>query len=67
MNNLYFIETDKFELLDIKVNEILKENDLSRDNLITYDMEEVNIADAIIGLPIETSDLDKDWSPPVFW
>ena len=50
MNNLYFIETDKFELLDIKVNEILKENDLSRDNLITYDMEEVNIADAIIDL-----------------
>ena len=50
MNNLYFIETDKFELLDIKVNEILKENDLSRDNLITYDMEEINIADAIIDL-----------------
>ena len=50
MNNLYFIETDKYELLDIKVNEILKENNLTRDNLITYDMEEVNISDAIIDL-----------------
>lgn len=50
MNNLYFIETDKHELLDIKVNEILKENNLTRDNLITYDMEEVNISDAIIDL-----------------
>ena len=50
MNNLYFIETDKHELLDIKVNEILRENNLTRDNLITYDMEEVNISDAIIDL-----------------
>lgn len=50
MNNLYFIETDKHELLDIKVNEILKENNLTRDNLIIYDMEEVNISDAIIDL-----------------
>ena len=50
MNNLFFIETDKHELLDIKVNEILKENNLTRDNLITYDMEEVNISDAIIDL-----------------
>lgn len=50
MNNLYFIETDKHELLDIKVNEILKENNLTRENLITYDMEEVNISDAIIDL-----------------
>ena len=50
MNNLYFIETEIKELLDIKVDEILKENNLTRDNLITYDMEEVNIADAIIDL-----------------
>ena len=50
MSNLYLIETDKYELLDIKVNEILKENDLTRDNLITYDMEEVNVSDAIIDL-----------------
>lgn len=50
MSNLYLIETDKYELLDIKVNEILKENNLTRDNLIIYDMEEVNISDAIIDL-----------------
>ena len=50
MNNLYFIETDNFELLNMKVNEILKENHLSIDNLITYDMEEVNISVAIMDL-----------------
>ena len=50
MNNLYFIETDNLEILDIKVKEILKENKLSIDNLITYDMEEVNISDAIVDL-----------------
>lgn len=50
MNNLYFIETDNLEILDIKVKEILKENKLSIDNLLTYDMEEVNISDAIVDL-----------------
>ncbi len=50
MNNLYFIETDSYELLEIKVGEILKKNKLTRDNLITYDMEETNISDAIIDL-----------------
>lgn len=50
MNNLYFIETDNLEILNIKVNEILKKNDLTIDNLITYDMEEVNIASAIVDL-----------------
>ncbi len=50
MNNLYFIETDIFELLEIKVNEILKENKLTTDNLISYDMEEVNVSDAIVDL-----------------
>ena len=50
MSNLYFIETDKHELLEIKVYDILKENDLTKDNLITYDMEEVNVSDAIIDL-----------------
>ena len=50
MNNLYFIETDTKELLDIKVGEILKENKLTNDNLVTYDMEETNIANAIMDL-----------------
>lgn len=50
MNNLYVVETDNPQILIIKVNEILKENKLSLDNLITYDMEEVNITDAIIDL-----------------
>ena len=52
MNNLYFIETDNYEILEIKLDEILKENKLSIDNLITYDMEETNISDAIIDLHI---------------
>ena len=50
MSSLYLIETDNFELLNMKVGDILKKNKLTLDNLITYDMEEVNIADAIIDL-----------------
>ena len=50
MNNLYFIESDSFDLIDIKVNEILNKNNLTRDNLIIYDLEEINISDAIVDL-----------------
>ena len=50
MNNLYFIETEIKELLDTKVDEILKDNHLTRDNLVTYDLEEVNISEAIMDL-----------------
>jgi len=50
MNNLYFIETDSYELLEMKVKEILKNNKLTNDNLITYDMEEVNVSLAIVDL-----------------
>ena len=50
MNNIYFIETDSYELLEIKVGEILKKNKLTITNLISYDMEETNISDAIIDL-----------------
>lgn len=50
MNNLYFVETDNYELLTMKVNDILKENHLSNSNLITYDMETVNIKEAIMDL-----------------
>ena len=47
MNNLYVIESIDYNRIILKVNEILKENKLSTDNLITYDMEEVNISVAI--------------------
>jgi len=50
MNNLYFIETDSYEILEMKVNDIIKENKLSANSLITYDMDETNISDAIIDL-----------------
>ena len=40
MNNLYFIETEYNEILNNKVDNILKENNVSKDNLIVYDMEE---------------------------
>ena len=50
MNNLYFIETDNSDILELKVKDILKNNNLSLDNLITYDMEEINIDEAIMDL-----------------
>ena len=50
MNNLYFIETNNPDILDLKVQDILKENELTNDNLIIYDMEEVNVSDAIVDL-----------------
>ena len=50
MNNLYFIETDNIELLNMRVGDILKKNNLTFDSLITYDMEDTNIVDAIVDL-----------------
>lgn len=50
MNNLYFIETDNIDILNIKVNEILKKNNLDSSNLVIYDMDEANISDAIVDL-----------------
>ena len=50
MNNLYLIESNNKEIIDIKVKDILDKNKLSNDNLICYDMEETNISDAIIDL-----------------
>ena len=50
MNNLYFIESSNYDLINIKVNEILSKYNLSRNDLIVYDMEECNISDAIINL-----------------
>ena len=50
MNNLYFIESDNYELLNIKVRDLLNKLKLSNDNLIVYDMELTDIKDAIIDL-----------------
>ena len=50
MNNLYFIECDNNELIKIKIEDLLKENKLSENNLVTYDMEETNVYDAIMDL-----------------
>ena len=50
MNNLYFIETEYSDILNKKIDDILKQNNLTKDNLITYDMEENSITDAIIDL-----------------
>lgn len=50
MNNLYFIETEYLEILNNCVDNILKENNLIKEDLITYDMEEANIVDAIIDI-----------------
>ena len=50
MNNLYFIESNNYDLIRIKINEILTKHNLSQDNLIIYDMEETNISEAIINL-----------------
>ena len=50
MHNLYYIETNNLLLLNMKVEEILKENKLTTDNLITYDMETNDIAMAIMDL-----------------
>ena len=50
MTNLYFIETDNYELLNMKVSDILKQKNITSDNLIVYDMEEINVANAIMDL-----------------
>ena len=50
MNNLYLLESDNSKIIDKKIEEILKENKLSKDNLITYDMELIPITDAIMDL-----------------
>lgn len=49
MNNIYFLEGETL-LLNKKIEEILKENKQDKKNLITYDMEEVNISNAIMDL-----------------
>lgn len=50
MNNLYFIESDSFNLIIVKVKEILAKRQIDFDNLVIYDMEETNISSAIMDL-----------------
>ena len=50
MNNIYFLESDSQELIDIKIKELLKNNKFDNYSFITYDMEEINVSDAIIDL-----------------
>ena len=50
MDNLYFIESDIHEIIDLKIRELLSKYKLDSSNLIVYDMEEVNISDAIVDL-----------------
>ena len=44
MNNLYLIESDNPKVIDKKLSDLLKDK---KENLITYDMEEVNISTVI--------------------
>ena len=50
MNNLYFIESDNHIILDKYVKEILKDNKISIEELIRYDLDEVNISNVIMEL-----------------
>ncbi len=50
MHNLYYLESDNDIIIDEKIEEILKDNKLSQDNLIIYDMDEVPIENAIMDL-----------------
>lgn len=50
MNNIYLLESDNYLLLDIKIDEILKQNHFKKEDLITYDLEEVNVSNAILDL-----------------
>ena len=47
MNNLYLIIGENDTVINLKLKEILKDN---YDNLITYDMENINISNAIMDL-----------------
>ena len=49
MNNLYFLESDSNSLINLKIKEILKKLKIDEE-IITYDMDEVNISDAIMDL-----------------
>jgi len=50
MTNLYFLEGDNHILLDMQIKDILKENNLPEDILVTMDMMEKNISEATLYL-----------------
>ena len=50
MNNLFLIENDNNELIFHEIEDILKKNQVKIDDLITFDMEEVNVSNAIMEL-----------------
>ena len=50
MNNLFLIESTNEAIIKTLIDDILKKNKFNKDELITYDMEEVNVSDAIVDL-----------------
>ncbi len=50
MNNLFFIESDDYSLIEIKIKELLQQLSCDINQLITYDMEETNVSNAILDL-----------------
>lgn len=46
----YIIESDNNIIINKEINKILKDNNLSKDNLITYNLEEKNIGDVVMDL-----------------
>ena len=50
MNNLYFIESDNHIILDKYVREILNDNKIDEEELLRYDLDEVNISNVIMEL-----------------
>ena len=47
MNNLYLIESDNYKAISLELDKILLKNNISRDELIRYDLTETNISDVI--------------------
>lgn len=47
MNNLYLIESDDHQLIELEIKKILQEHQASTEELIRYDLEEVNISSVV--------------------
>jgi len=43
-NNLFLIESDNYKIISLELEKILKNNNLSKEELIRYDLDEVNIS-----------------------
>ena len=48
MDNIYLIYGNENYLIEKKINEIITSNDIEKDNIIKYDLTEVNVKEAII-------------------